>query len=158
MSSSKFELKEIVTVKNKEFPVVGGRLRLAHAEGIVGITTELVHYSDAKIVMKATVTMPSATTPGGPRTFTGYGEADTQRDAKLKDAILELAETRAIARALRFAGYGVEYTGAEEVSHVRDDEPRSFGNATPTTATAGVKGVTEELHPGYKPPSSRGFA
>jgi hypothetical protein len=33
----------------------------------------------------------------------------------LSNAILELAETRAIARALRFAGYGVEYTGFEEV-------------------------------------------
>jgi hypothetical protein len=42
-------------------------------------------------------------------------------------AILELAETRAIARSLRFAGYGVEYCSAEEVSHLENggliDEP-----------------------------------
>jgi hypothetical protein len=36
----------------------------------------------------------------------------------LADSLVELAETRAIARALRFGGIGVEYTGAEEVSHV----------------------------------------
>jgi hypothetical protein len=33
----------------------------------------------------------------------------------LANALVELAETRAIARALRFAGYGVEYTGFEEM-------------------------------------------
>jgi hypothetical protein len=37
-----------------------------------------------------------------------------------------MAETRAIARALRFAGYGVEYTGAEEMQGVKnfDDSQR----------------------------------
>ncbi len=44
--------------------------------------------------------------------------ASVQRDEKIAPAILELAETRAIARALRFAGYGVEYCSAEEVSHL----------------------------------------
>ena len=43
--------------------------------------------------------------------------ASVQRDEKIAPAILELAETRAIARSLRFAGYGVEYCSAEEVSH-----------------------------------------
>ncbi len=32
--------------------------------------------------------------------------------------MIELSETRSIARALRFAGYGLEFTGAEEVSQV----------------------------------------
>ena len=50
--------------------------------------------------------------------FNGTGTASGQRDAKLADSLVELAETRAIARALRFGGIGVEYTGAEEVSHV----------------------------------------
>ncbi|MFC1835160.1 hypothetical protein ACFL2Q_10545 [Thermodesulfobacteriota bacterium] len=31
-----------------------------------------------------------------------------------------MAETRSTARALRFAGYGVEFTGLEEVLHVQD--------------------------------------
>lgn len=142
MTSSKFELKELVTVENKEFPVVGGRLRLAHAEGLVSITTELVHYSDAKIVMRATVTLPAVTTPGEKRTFTGHGEADVTRDSKLKEAIIELAETRAIARALRMAGFGLEFTGAEEVSHVRNDDD------------AGAPAPSFQARPA---PSSRGF-
>ena len=50
--------------------------------------------------------------------FNGTGTASAQRDARLADSLVELAETRAIARALRFGGIGVEYTGAEEVSHV----------------------------------------
>lgn len=36
--------------------------------------------------------------------------------------MIELAETRSIARALRFAGYGLEYAGAEEVSHVQNGD------------------------------------
>ena len=46
-----------------------------------------------------------------------------QRDARLAESLIELAETRSIARALRFAGFGLEFTGAEEVSHVVTAEP-----------------------------------
>ena len=42
--------------------------------------------------------------------------------------MLELAETRSIARSLRFAGYGLEYCGAEEVSHVMGTEPEKVFN------------------------------
>ena len=43
-----------------------------------------------------------------------------ERDQRIAPAILELAETRAIARSLRFAGYGVEYCSAEEVNHLEN--------------------------------------
>ena len=46
--------------------------------------------------------------------------SSTERDDKITPAILELAETRAIARSLRFAGYGVEYCSAEEISHLEN--------------------------------------
>jgi hypothetical protein len=46
--------------------------------------------------------------------------ASLERDQQIAPAILELAETRAIARSLRFAGYGVEYCSAEEVSHLQN--------------------------------------
>ena len=57
----------------------------------------------------------------------------SQRDAKLADSLVELAETRAIARALRFGGIGVEFTGAEEVSHVAaaDPEKEQTGSKDP---------------------------
>ena len=60
--------------------------------------------------------------------FNGTGTASGQRDARLADSLVELAETRAIARALRFGGIGVEYTGAEEVSHVAATEPETKQN------------------------------
>jgi hypothetical protein len=37
---------------------------------------------------------------------------------------MELAETRSVARALRFAGFGLEFTGAEEVSHAAAEPER----------------------------------
>jgi hypothetical protein len=49
-------------------------------------------------------------------TFPGIGMASVERDHTIAPAILELAETRSIARFLRFAGYGVEYCSAEEIS------------------------------------------
>jgi len=99
------------------YPRVGGRLRLAHeGNDKLGIQTEVVRFEDSLAVVKAT----ASTTKG---VFCGFGTASAQRDARLADSLLELAETRSIARALRFSGYGVEYTSAEEVSHVITDEP-----------------------------------
>jgi hypothetical protein len=91
------------------FPKIAGRLRLAHeANETLSIETEIIRY-DEKI---AVVVAVSKTSKGS---FKGIGMAGIERDAKLAHAILELAETRAIARSLRFAGYGIEYTSAEEM-------------------------------------------
>jgi hypothetical protein len=109
---------EVVT---RPYPKVGGRLRLAHEEnGSLSISTEIIRYEENVPVVKA-----QATTKKG--TFNGLGMASLERDQQIAPAILELAETRAIARSLRFAGYGVEYCSAEEVSHLENggliDEP-----------------------------------
>jgi len=94
------------------FPRVGGRLRLAHEQNDrLGIQTEVVRFDDTCAVVKATVTTMKGS-------FCGFGTACAQRDQRLADSLLELAETRSIARSLRFSGYGVEYTSAEEMSHV----------------------------------------
>jgi hypothetical protein len=99
------------------FPIVGGRLRLAHEENSkLSLQSELVSWDGNYAVFKCV-----ATTDKGQ--FVGYGTANSQRDARLAESLLELSETRSIARALRFAGYGLEYTGAEEVSHVASTEP-----------------------------------
>lgn len=74
----------------------------------------MIRFDDDLAVVKAT-----AVTPKG--SYCGFGTASAQRDARLADSLLELAQTRSIARALRFAGYGVEYTGAEEMTHISDD-------------------------------------
>jgi hypothetical protein len=72
--------------------------------------------------VKATVTTMKGS-------FCGFGTASAQRDQRLADSLLELAETRSIARGLRFSGYGMEYTSAEEVSRVMPDtEPGGVQN------------------------------
>jgi len=102
---------EVVT---RPYPKVGGRLRLAHEEnGNLNISTEIIRYEENVAVVRAL-----ATTKNG--YFNGLGMASLERDERIAPAILELAETRAIARSLRFAGYGVEYCSAEEVSHLEN--------------------------------------
>lgn len=111
-----FKNEELVKVQGKVYPVVGGRLRLAHDENkSLSIETRVVHYNEESAVIQALVRTEKGT-------FTGLGNASVKRDRVLSNAILELAETRAIARALRFAGYGVEYTGFEEVGENKNIE------------------------------------
>jgi hypothetical protein len=100
-------------------PKVGGRLRLAHESNeALSIETVIIKYDGNSAVVSAVV----SATKGH---FKGIGMASIERDKTLADAILELAETRAIARALRFAGYGVEYFSAEEVSHLENGNSNS---------------------------------
>jgi hypothetical protein len=105
------QLRDGKTVKSIH-PKIGGRLRLAHEQNQqISITTEIIRYDESLAVVKCeTKTMKGS--------FPGIGMASVERDSSIAPAILELAETRAIARSLRFAGYGVEYCSAEEVSHL----------------------------------------
>lgn len=111
MNDAKFKENKIVRVQGRDFPIVGGRLRIAHEihQGKLSIVTELVDYRiDQHAVVRADVG-----TDGG--RFTATGTATAARDPKLTDSLLELAETRAVARALRFAGIGVETCAFEEL-------------------------------------------
>ena len=103
--------------ETRTFPIVAGRLRLAHEENdALNLQTEMVSWDGQYAVFKC-----SAATRKGQ--FIGYGTANAQRDARLAESLVELAETRSVARALRFAGYGLEYCGAEEISHIAAAEP-----------------------------------
>jgi hypothetical protein len=125
MGTNGFREEELVSRKVKVgnewqtriFPIIGGRLRLAH-EGneTLSLQTEMVNWDGQYAIFRC-----SAITNKGQ--FVGYGTANSQRDARLAESLVELAETRSIARALRFAGFGLEFTGAEEVSHVPSAEP-----------------------------------
>ncbi len=109
--------------QTRTFPVVGGRLRILHENNDhLGIQTEIIRLDSDFVVVKAAVESQRGK-------FNGTGTASGQRDAKLADSLVELAETRAIARALRFGGIGVEFTSAEEVSHVPATE-QSSGKGT----------------------------
>ncbi len=95
------QLRDGKFVKNI-FPKIGGRLRLAHEENEqLSITTEIIKYDENLAVVRAITT----TMKGN---FPGLGMSSVDRDHSIDPAILELAETRAIARSLWFAGYGVE--------------------------------------------------
>ncbi len=113
--------------QTRTFPVVGGRLRILHENNDhLGIQTEIIRLDPDFVVVQAAVESQRGK-------FNGTGTASGQRDAKLADSLVELAETRAIARALRFGGIGVEFTSAEEVSHVAGTEvekEQSGGKAT----------------------------
>jgi hypothetical protein len=118
--------------QTRTFPVVGGRLRILHENNEhLGIQTEIIKLDTDFVVVKAAVESQRGK-------FNGTGTASGQRDAKLADSLVELAETRAIARALRFGGIGVEYTGAEEVSHVAaaDSEKEQTGSKAPAPVFA----------------------
>jgi hypothetical protein len=136
MSNNGFREEELITRnmngQTRVFPVVGGRLRLAHEQNeTLSLQTEMVNWDGQYAVFKC-----RAVTAKGD--FVGYGTANHQRDARLAESLIELAETRSIARALRFAGYGMEYCGAEEVSHVGDSEqdPERNGEQRPENSTA----------------------
>jgi hypothetical protein len=125
MSTNGFREDELVSRKVKVgnewqtrvFPIIGGRLRILHeGNDHLSIQTEIVRLEPDFVVVRAAVESQRGK-------FNGTGTASGQRDARLADSLVELAETRAIARALRFGGIGVEYTGAEEVSHVAAAEP-----------------------------------
>jgi hypothetical protein len=120
MSTNGFREDELVTRKVKVgqewqtriFPIIGGRLRILHeSNDNLSVQTEIVRMDNDFAVVKATVESKKGR-------FNGTGTASSQRDARLADSLVELAETRAIARALRFGGIGVEYTSAEEISHI----------------------------------------
>jgi hypothetical protein len=119
--TSQFRDDELVTRRmngeERTFPVVGGRLRLAH-EGNerLSITTELVSWDGKYAVCKSAVTTERGE-------FSAYGTANTQRDNRLVQSLVELAGTRSVARALRLAGYGVDMTSDEEVSGDNESGP-----------------------------------
>ena len=95
---------------------------LAHEENQnLNLQTEMVSWDGQYAIFKC-----SAVTSKGQ--FVGYGTANSQRDARLAESLIELAETRSVARALRFAGFGLEFTGAEEVSHVAATEAETGAN------------------------------
>jgi hypothetical protein len=136
MNANAFREDELVTRKMKvngewqsrTFPVVGGRLRILHENNDhLGIQTEIIRLDNDFVVVKAAVESQRGK-------FNGTGTASGQRDAKLADSLVELAETRAIARALRFSGIGVEFTSFEEVAHVgsaaESEKEQSGGKAS----------------------------
>ena len=107
---NQFKQEELIEKNGRIYPVVGGRLRLCHEDNEkLVIQTTIIEFRHLQIaVVQAEITTASGV-------FKAHGVASAEKDQKLVTSLLELAETRAVARSLRFAGYGVEYTGVEEM-------------------------------------------
>ena len=93
--------KHITKIGDKEFILFPGLLEAAHADGLSSVKTELVqrpiNETDPVAIVYAEVTTKRGT-------FQGIGDASPSNVGPMvKGAIIRMAETRAIARALRFA-------------------------------------------------------
>ena len=124
--SQQFREEEIITMVHWDkqtgvqvttpYPKIGGRLRIAHENNDqLSIATKVFSYDGQVAVVVATTTTDKGS-------YNGVGMASVERDQRIAPAILELAESRAIARSLRFCGIGVEYCGAEEISHLSNGD------------------------------------
>lgn len=113
----------IVNLKGKDFVTFPGLLDLAHQQDLRYVSTELVQIPDADNDHTAIVTAKVETSKG---TFTGIGDANPVNVGNKMIAVhaIRMAETRAIARALRFAT-NIGMTALEEIGGdvVADDAP-----------------------------------
>ena len=127
------------------FPKVSGRLRLAHEDNEkIAIYSDIVeHTLDAATVSTRVVT--------GKGEFVGISSVTKDQAQFLGGAMLEFAQTKSLARALRWAGYGMEYAGAEEITEsgageergLRLEQPKPEPKPTEQKTIGGVEYVCE---------------
>lgn len=96
--------RDIMKLQGREYIKYSGLLWVAHEGGLSGITTELVHadYAGGHFVFRATVT-------GSRGEYSAHGDASPDNvSGQIRKATLRMAETRAVARALRsYTGIGM---------------------------------------------------
>jgi len=102
MSETTVDPKYIVNLKGKSFCTYAGLLDLAHKVGLVKIETEMLScLPDKLIIFKAIITM---NTDGVEKVFVGHGDATPVNvNSMIAQHMIRMAETRAVARALRSA-------------------------------------------------------
>ena len=126
MNANGFREDELVSRKVKingewqtrTFPVVGGRLALSPRA-----KRQAEPANQAGELGWSICGLSSAALSPAKGSSYGYWHRQQPKRCPTCRKPVELAETRSIARALRFAGFGLEFTGAEEVSHVAATEP-----------------------------------
>ncbi len=140
MSKEKTDLsKYIVNVQGKDFITFPGLLAEAHSQGLTEINTELITPLDTNNpIVKATVKL-------GEKSFTGYGDANANNVAKkVAGALIRMAETRAVARALRFA-CNIDMTALEELDVEGDSNKVTSKSTSPKTFSAPVVKASETV-------------
>ncbi len=146
MSTTKTDVSRyIVNVQGKDFITFPGLLAEAHAQGLVDIKTDLLNQDMKSPIMRATVTL---NVDGKIKTFTGFGDANENNVAKkVAGALIRMCETRAIARALRFA-CNIDMAALEELDS--DDNVISTPKAAPVAAKGFTKPTITVTSPGNK--------
>ena len=105
----------IIKLQGREFVTYSGLLVTAHSNGLKSINTTMLSWDAAG---KAAVFSAVATGERG--TFKAHGDADTENVKRgMQGAILRMAETRSVCRALRMY-LGIGMTAREELP---GDEP-----------------------------------
>lgn len=112
MSETKLPAKFIKKIQGKDFVLFEGLLEMAHAAGLKRVATELVQAPHADNGNLAIVRAEVETDKG---VFAALGDASPESTEKpMQPHLVRLADTRAIARAMRLA-VNVGMTAAEEV-------------------------------------------
>ena len=100
----------ICNLKGKQYILFSGLLQLAHENGLDSIDTEVVtgdHLEQSAVIV--------ARVKGERGSYTGHGDASPMNVSKMMaPSFLRMAETRAVARALRFY-LGIGMTAREEL-------------------------------------------
>jgi hypothetical protein len=128
---------EIANIKGKRHPYLHGKLRLLrenfpNASVVADIVSDTTDASSRTVIVRAVILDVSTQ-----REAQCHGAANSRSDADLADSLVELAESRAIARAARFFGLAMNATSAEEVqgrkTFEREEQkaPRSGPKAWP---------------------------
>lgn len=126
--------KYIIDIDGKDFVVFKGLLDIAHKFGLKSIKTNILKLDldNYQCVVEAIVEYQDGTT------FIGHGHASKNNVNKLlADSFIAIAETRAIARALRF-GNNVGLTSSDELPDksaavLMNDDAASMDKASNTT-------------------------
>ena len=132
-------------LQGRDYVLFPGLLNLAHDDGLQSIETELVKLEcDGPVpslaIVKATVIL------GDGRRFQGYGDANKgNTNTRVATALVRMAETRAIGRALRFAT-NIGMTMLEELG---DDSVGDGGDPYPPRSAP----PRREPSPNGRPPA-----
>lgn len=144
--------KEGQVVERKEVVTVKGLLHLAHAERLSAIHTRLVQ-SPTKENGETAIALVRIRTARG--SFSGLGDANPRNvTSRVALHFIRMAETRALARALR-AALDIGAVAIEELeeefgfAEARSDAPRSNGQHSEATRTDGAP--REDMRPNGRP-------
>ena len=115
----------IQRIGDKDFVTFTGLLDLAHRQGLKDVETELIQAPNEGNSYMAIIRARVTTERG---TFSGIGDATPKNvNARIAPHIVRMAETRAVARALRLA-CNIGMCSVEELGGDAEDSTPKKGN------------------------------